>query len=170
MLIRNASAQYLHQHMMVNMVKAPFDVALNKPFDPRVIPLDILQGCMTAPLWAKSMGSSTEGRFVDTFQYHAHHLLYQLVVKGRNTKGARFTVCFRDIRSSGRFRLIAEILQFLNKGFNSLHTHAVDCFPIASFCHVAWLCLNTFIRQQIKCRIVQVSIEPLIVVIFVCCF
>ena len=170
MLIRNAPAQYLHQHMMVNVVKTSFDITLNKPFDPRVVPLDILQGRMTAPLWAESMGSNVKGRFINAFQYHAHHLLHQLVVEGRNTKRTCFSVCFWDIRSSGRFWLITEILQFLNEDFNSLHTHAIDCFPIASGCHVAGFCLDTLIRQQIKCRIVQVPIEPLIVVIFACCF
>ena len=170
MLILNAPAQYLHQHMMVNIVKTSFDITLNKPFDPRVVPLDILQSRMTAPLWAESMGSNMKGGFIDAFQYHAHHLLHQLVVKGRNTKRACFAVCFWDIRSSGRFWLITEILQFLNEGFNSLHTHAIDCFPIASGCHVAGFCLDTLIRQQKKCRIVQVSIEPLIAVIFACCF
>ena len=170
MLVRNTPAQYLYQHMMVNVVKTSFDITLNKPFDPRVVPLDILQSRMTAPLWAESMGSNMKGGFINAFQYHAHHLLHQFVIKGRNTKWARFTGCFRDIRSSGRFWLITETLQFLNEDFNSLHTHAIDCFPIASGCHVAWFCLDTLIRQQKKCRIVQVSIEPLIVVIFACCF
>ena len=81
MLIRNAPAQYLYQHMMVNVVKTSFDITLNKPFDPRVVPLDILQSRMTAPLWAESMGSNVKGGFINAFQYHAHHLLHQLVVK-----------------------------------------------------------------------------------------
>ena len=156
--------------MMVYMVKAPFDIALDKPFNPRVIPLNILQGCMAAPLWAKSMGGVLKGRFINTFQYHAYHLLYQLIIEGWNTKRACFTICFWDICSSGGFWLIAEILQFFNEGLNSLHTHAIDCFPIASGCHVSRFCLDTLICQQKKRRIVQVSIETLVVVIFVCCF
>ena len=84
--------------------------------------------------------------------------------KNRNSSKQTF------LKDADRFWLITEIPQFLNEGFNSLHTHAIDCFPIASGCHVAGFCLDTLIRQQIKCRIVQVPIEPLIVVIFACCF
>lgn len=66
MLIRNAPAQYLYQHMMVNVVETSFDITLNKPFDPRVVPLDILQSRMTAPLWAESMGSNVKGGFINS--------------------------------------------------------------------------------------------------------
>ena len=43
MLVLNAPAQNVDQHMMVNVVKAPLDVSLNEPLDPCKILLYILE-------------------------------------------------------------------------------------------------------------------------------
>ena len=88
MLIRNTPAQYLHPAHDGQHGQHPLMSPSTNHLTP-VIPLDILQEPYDSSVRAEAMGSSTEGRFVDTFQYHAHHLLHQLVIKGRNTKRTR---------------------------------------------------------------------------------
>ena len=56
MLILDAPAQNIDQNVVVNMVKASFYVALDKPLDPSKILLHILERRVAAPLWTEAVG------------------------------------------------------------------------------------------------------------------
>lgn len=56
MLILDAPAQNIDQNVVVNMVKASFYVALDKPLDPSKILLHILERRVAAPLLDGSRG------------------------------------------------------------------------------------------------------------------
>ena len=148
--------------MMVNMVKAPFDVSLHEPFNPCKILLHILERSMTTPFGAEPVGCVQKSRLIDTLQYHMDDLLHQLIVEGRNTEGTLFAVGLGDICPAGRGRLVAEILQFCNQRIDTLHAHTVHGLAIRSSGHVALLGLYLLVCGQIKFGIVQIAVKSLI--------
>lgn len=170
MLILNAPAQDVDQCMMVNMVKAPLNVTLDKPFDPSKILLHMLECRMTTPFWAKAVGCIQESRLVDTLQYHANHFLYQFIVEGGYTKGTLFAIGLGDICPAGRGGLVSEISQLSNQRIDTLHTHTVHSLAICSGGHTALLGLYFLIRSQVKFGVIQITVETLILVIAVACF
>ena len=125
---------------------------------------------MAAPLRAEPVGCVRESWLIDTFQYHADNLLYQLIIEGRNTEGTLFAVGLGNICPTGRGRLVTEIFQFSNQRIDTLHAHTIHGLAIRSSGHVALLGLYFLVCGQIKLGIVQIAVKSLILVIVTACF
>src|SRR4051794_2249439 len=82
--------------MMVNIIKASFDVALDEPL--RALPVlgDVLQRGVTAQSGPETMGVGVELRLVVCFQEAAHHFLQQFVGPCRHAEGTHLPVGFRE--------------------------------------------------------------------------
>lgn len=93
--------------MMVNMVKAPFDVSLHEPLDPCKILLYIIGALYGSSVWG---------------------------------------------------------------GTRALHAHTIHSLTVCSGGHIALLGLYFLVCGQIKFGVIQIAIEPLILVIVIACF
>lgn len=125
---------------------------------------------MAAPFGAEPVGCVQESWLIDTFQYHTDNLLHQLIVEGGNTEGALFAVGLWNICPTGWGRLVTEIFQSGNQRVDALHAHTIHSLTICSSGHVALLGLYFLVCGQIKFGVIQIAIEPLILVIVIACF
>ena len=152
---------------MIDVVVEPFDVALDEPF----------HGCEWL-LYADKCGMATtpgpkpvwgmlKTALVDSFQYHSHHFLHQLVVEWGDAKRTFLAVFLRYVRPFGRSWLISLVFQTFNQLLNAFNAHSTDGFTVSSCCHVARFCVNALVGHIKHFRIKQHSIQPLKLVVWI---
>lgn len=123
---------------MVYHIKIGMDITFDKPSDPGEVNFNLAKGCMTASIWTEAVGGISECIFVDTFQHHFHHLLYQFIITGLDTERPEFPILFRDIGTAGRFWAVGVVFHAVDDFIDSGEVHAVKCLSINTGAHVAW--------------------------------
>ena len=171
-LIFDSAAEDVHQHMVVDVVKAAFNISFHKPRDPSESLFDLHKRRMAAPIRSESVGVRRESVLIDTFQYHADYLLHQFILEGWDAQRTFFLwiVVLGNIGSSGRTWLITAILQGCNQRVDSFGAHSINGQSVSSCCHIALFCVDILIGKQKELRIVKIAVQPFIDVFAVTCF
>ena len=149
--------------MVVKVVETSLDVTLYKPLCPGECPLQMEKRRMAAFPRTKSMGVFREVGLINAFQYQTDDFLYQLVICRRDTQRPLFVwvALLGNILPPCRFRLIAVVSQGCDNPVNSTAAHAVQSRTIHARGHTAVICVDIFIGEHVKLRVVQIAVKPL---------
>src|SRR5260370_9253290 len=90
------------QDIVIDVVKAAKNIALDEPVDAFPGPVDFGKRRVTPPSWSKSMTVNREAWFVKRLKHGANDLLYQLVCPGRDAERAHLSVLLRNFYPSDR--------------------------------------------------------------------
>lgn len=134
---------------MIYLVKATFDVALDKPCDTCPCILDFSQSSMAASIGSKPVTFRMENGFVVGFQCHSDDFLNEFVTPSRYTQWSPFTIGFWDVGTSYGLPLPLMRLE-LNNDFPYLfETHAVDLiFWVNTRCHCTFVAVQFGVSCQ----------------------
>ena len=95
-------SEHRQQDIVVDVVKAPFDVALDEPADTCPVGGHVAQGSVAPPVGPKAVGAVGKLRLVVGFQNHPDDLLQQLVRPCRYAQGAGLAVRLGNVDPSHR--------------------------------------------------------------------
>ena len=95
-------AEHRQQYLVVDVVEAPFDVALDEPADTGPVGRHVAQGGVATPAGPKAMGTVGKLRLVVGFQNHPDDLLQQLVRPCRYAQSAGLAVRLGNVDPSHR--------------------------------------------------------------------
>ena len=163
-------SQNFCQDVLVYVVEAALDVSFNEPFDSCVGSLNLAQCCVSASSGAEAVGLMVEGRLIDAFQNHVDDLLYELVIRGGNPQRTFLPVFLGYVLSPYRSGLIGTVAQLFDDAVDSFHSHAVHGCSVDSGSHASVVDVDVLVSEQVELGIEQVSVQPLVLVLEICCF
>jgi len=114
MAVNDALPEQSHQDMMIDVVKAPFDVSLYDPevsvpiVDPSAQGLDAIH---RASPWSEAIGHWQEVTLINGFQHHLEKHLHSAVFHRRDTQGSHLAIVFWDVSPLHRLWTIRLRLQ-----------------------------------------------------------
>lgn len=117
---------------------------------------------MATAFWSEAMTVFVEGGFIDGFEYQPDALLNDFVAWGGNSQRSLFAVGFGDIDPADRCGLIVFCFEQFGSGLDGVHAHAVECFPICAFGHVARLAFEAFVGHDVQRGVVQQMVQLVI--------
>jgi len=92
----NVTPQDAHEYIVVDVVKAPFDIAFDEPRRAVECLLDLSECGMTATFRPKAVRTVPKAGFVVGFQHHADDFLHQFLRAIRDAQWSFAAALLRD--------------------------------------------------------------------------
>ena len=86
-----------------NRIMISCSMLSKNPFDTGPLALNSLQRCRAGAFWSESMRVFGKDRFIDSFQKHSCHVLYQCIIACWNSEWSPLPIRLGDVYSPGRF-------------------------------------------------------------------
>src|SRR5262249_21423273 len=167
-LVRDPLSQQGDQDVVVDLVEAGLDVALDDPGDTGPLGSELTQGRVSPPAGPEAMTTVPEGgsfrAVVDRFEDHVDDLLRDLVPGGRDAERPHLAVRFRDVLPPRGFELEALVSEGTREVLDGPQREAVERHPVRPGGHVPGGGLDLLVRDDEEVvlveKAVQVRIDP----------
>ena len=150
----------IYQRLMVDIVKAAFDISFHEPNRSVKLMLEILECRMTASVRSEPIRKFAEYRLIYRFQYHTENLLHKLVRERWQSQGTGFAVCLGNVGTACRIGTVGTIRQALDNGAYFLSREAVCRIIVNALGRRALICVQLLVGHIINVLTEQISVQP----------